>query len=642
MSASEILSRVQVTLHTKLEKQGFFRARPELSWSKDAQGVCFYHPFTSSRDVLTQAQSIEQGRLPMFALDDYRFDGEVPWNTDPLTKIEVPLTFGKALNYRDEAVAGNIKYLWEPSRHLHIVTLAVAYSSSNDQRHLDAIHRHLNSWFEQCPYPLGPQWVSSLELGIRLINWSIIWGLIGGDDSELFRGESGQAFKVRWLTSIYQHTHFISGYYSGHSSANNHLIGEAAGVYVASKTWPLWPEFEKWGQAAKGILEEQALGQNFSDGVNKEQAISYQQFVLDFLVIPFLIAKKSGDDFSPAYANNIEKMLEYVQSVMDMNGNMPMIGDADDGYVFRLSWGDNFCPYKSLLTTGAVLFKRADFKQAAGAFDDKSALLLGKAARETFLSLKDVKARPKRQSFPEAGYYIMGDHFDSENEYQMVVDAGPLGLGGIAAHGHADALSIWLSVKGVEFLIDPGTYAYHTEKKWRDYFRGTSAHNTIRVDSIDQSEIGGNFMWLQKAESECEEFISEASRDYLRVSHNGYKKLSDSVVHRREFELNKEARQLVVKDSLICEGQHLIEQFWHFNENCQLTVNENCYVAENSGVSMTLQLDDSLDNIQTYTKNEQLPLGWVSRRFDVKEATLTLLCTKKITGSTVLTTIIDL
>src|SRR5206468_507056 len=80
------------------------------------------------------------------------------------------------------------------------------------------------------------------------------------------------------------------------------------------------------------------------------------------------------------------------------------------------------------------------------------------------------------------GYYILGADFDTPNEIRAVVDAGPLGYTAIAAHGHADALSFTLSVGGSEFLIDPGTCAYHTQERWRQYFRGTAAHNTLRVD----------------------------------------------------------------------------------------------------------------------------------------------------------------
>ena len=169
-----------------------------------------------------------------------------------------------------------------------------------------------------------------------------MWQLLGGAESEIFAGEQGQEFRDRWLSSIYQHVHFICNYYSGFSSANNHLIGEASGVFVASRTWPYWQEFVGWGSEAKVILEREARSQNFSDGVNKEQAISYQQFVLDFLLLPLLCERAKSQEFSEGYLKTIESMLEYLASVIDVGGNVPMFGDADDGYVVSLSTEPEF------------------------------------------------------------------------------------------------------------------------------------------------------------------------------------------------------------------------------------------------------------------------------------------------------------
>ena len=101
----------------------------------------------------------------------------------------------------------------------------------------------------------------------------------------------------------------------------------------------------------------------------------------------------------------------------------------------------------------------------------------------------------------------------------------------IAAHGHADALAFTLSLGGEEFLIDPGTYAYHTQKLWRDYFRGTYAHNTVRVDEVDQSEIGGNFMWMRKARATLLRHEAQGSQQSWAASHDGYRRLPDPVTH---------------------------------------------------------------------------------------------------------------
>ena len=85
--------------------------------------------------------------------------------------------------------------------------------------------------------------------------------------------------------------------------------------------------------------------------------------------------------------------------------------------------------------------------------------------------------------------------------WQALFDAGPLGLGSLAAHGHADALAIWASLDGKPLLIDAGTYAYHEDPAWRDHFRSTPAHNTLTLDGRNQSEIQGAFLWGRKARS---------------------------------------------------------------------------------------------------------------------------------------------
>ena len=181
-----------------------------------------------------------------------------------------------------------------------------------------------------------------------------------------------------------------------------------------------------------------------------------------------------------------------------------MFGDSDDGLVVKFAQGGDFCRYRSLLASGAILFGRDDFKLKAGALDDKTRWLVGEQADSLFEAQNAAPTGlPVRQAFPEGGYYILGRDFETESEIRLIVDAGPLGYGTIAAHGHADALSFTLSVGGIGFLIDPGTYAYHTQGRWRQYFRCTAAHNTVRVDGLDQSVSGGNFMWLKKACADC-------------------------------------------------------------------------------------------------------------------------------------------
>ena len=74
---------------------------------------------------------------------------------------------------------------------------------------------------------------TDLELGIRLINWSLVWQLVGGENSPLFDGESGRKLRADWQGSVHAHCRGIARHLSRHSSANNHLIGELAGLLRA-------------------------------------------------------------------------------------------------------------------------------------------------------------------------------------------------------------------------------------------------------------------------------------------------------------------------------------------------------------------------------------------------------------------------
>jgi heparinase II/III-like protein len=586
------------------------------------------------------ADRLLEGRLTVFAVA-CRYDDLPAWNRDPKTGRVAPLVFGKTLDYRDPALVGNIKYLWEPNRHLHLVTLAQAYRLTSERRYLHGIRTQIESWLDQCPYLLGPNWSSSLELAVRLINWSLVWQLIDGVDSALFADARGQNLRERWLTSIYQHVHFIRTHLSFHSSANNHLLGELAGVYIAARTWPFWRQMDSWRDYAKRRLVHEVLIQNARDGVNREQAISYQQFVLDFMLLAALAGRVSADDFPVEYWQRLERMLEFIAALMDVGGNVPMIGDADDGYVVRLSQEPEFCPYRSLLASGAILFNRPDFKDKARRLDDKTTWLLGETDVRKFKDLKPSDRLNPRRCFPDGGYYVLGCDLESEREIKIIVDAGPLGYERIAAHGHADALAFTLAIGGREFLIDPGTYSYHTDREWREYFRGTGAHNTVSVDGQDQSVSGGNFLWTHHANARCTYWHEGDAADRFAGRHDGYLRLDDPVVHERELIFDKTQKRLEITDNIECKARHVIDHCWHFAEDATVHVDSDGAIrATKNGCALTLR-PRFATRAEVHCGESSPPRGWISRHFDVKSHACTVVWRTEIEGSTSLSTLVE-
>ncbi len=644
MGAAEVCWRVRKAVAAGFERWGFGLAY-DGNAGTGISGSAWVSPLPRDFDAtpyIAAADRLLAGRWDVLSLRDCALGFPPRWNRDPKTGVEAPLAFGKDIDYRDERIVGDIKYLWEPNRHLELVTLAQAWHLSREQRFAEGARGLLSSWLEQCPYPQGPHWNSSLELGVRLVNWACAWHLLGGEAAPLFATEEGQAFRELWLGAIYRHCHFISRNLSRHSSANNHLFGELMGLFVASVTWPLWPESGRWRARARGELEAEATKQNAADGTNREQAFWYHHEVADMMLLCLLFGQANGVDFSKGFRKRLELMLEFIAAVMDAGGHVPMVGDADDAVMVRFSREQGFCPYRSLLATGAVLFGRNDFKTQARHLDEKTRWLLGDDVSERFHELRLATVEPARLAFSEGGYYVLGRDFGTPREVKAVVNAGPLGYLSIAAHGHADALAFSLSVGGNEILVDPGTYAYHGQKRWRDYFRGTSAHNTLRIDGEEQSVPGGNFMWLSHARARCEHFESGMERDVFEGVHDGYLRLNDPVRHRRRIEFDKRDMLIEVEDTLECNEEHFVELHWHLAERWVARVSGHAVEAECADARIRFQCPLGLGAPDVIVGQNEPPLGWISRRLDEKKPSPVIVCAGRVAGDTRLVTVIKI
>ena len=639
MEAGEIRHRGKQAVRVWLESRGLGLVRPVTPAGRS--GAPWVSPLPRAFDVdryADVADRLLEGRYSLFALDDVVLGFPPVWNRDPRTGVEAPTAFGKSINYRDPRVCGDAKYLWELNRHAMIVALAQAWHLTGQQRYAEGCRTILESWFTQCPYPYGMNWSSSLELAIRITNWSFAWHLLGSDDAQVFDGAAGRTFKTAWRQAARQHCGFIAGNLSEFSSANNHLIGELMGLFIASVTWPAWDECEAWRELARQRLELEIQKQLWSDGVSKEQSTWYHQAVADMMLLVLLYGRANGYTFSQAFDDRLLAMLEFVAGIMDVAGHVPAYGDADDAVIGRVAPADNSSVYRSALATGAVIYDRADFARKAGTADDSTRWLLGDSVDARLAALG---ARPSpasaRRVFPDAGYYVLGKSLDTNREIRVVADAGPLGYLSIAAHGHADALSFTLNAGGRELLIDPGTYAYHTEPEWRAYFRGTAAHNTVRVDGRDQSVTGGSFMWLRHANAWAETVDFEADTERLIAWQDGYSRLRDPVRHRREWVLDRERQSLVVTDELFCRRPHRVEMFWHFSEACTVSCSGDRAIARNGSVILTMALPSSFQ--AALLEGTTSPIGgWRSTALDRKRPCPTIVLTGQIDSDSRLVT----
>ena len=584
--------------------------------------------------LLARAERIAEYRLDLFDLKDKHLGNPIIWNRDHKRGQDTPMMFSPSLDYRDVNKVGDCKFVWEPNRHHQLVVLGRDYRLSGDTRFANAVAEQLDSWLMQNPYGVGMNWRSGLELGVRLINW--VWALDLIEEAAVINNR----LRHRILDSVSRHIWEIDRKYSRGSSINNHLIGEAAGVFVATSYFPYLKEAASWRAASQKILCREILHQTFPDGGASEQAMGYHFFVLQFFVIVGMTARATGGDMSESYWSRLEKMFEFMATLSEGGDCLPSFGDSDDGYVLDL--GSNPHSIREWLAVGAALFERGDFIATAGAVSEPVRWLLGKSGFDRYDSTPEPENRECHSTaFSKTGYYLLQrGALDSPECISVVFDCGPLGMGALAGHGHADALSFTLRAFGRDVLVDPGTYDYFSYPKWRQYFRSTRAHNTVVIDGRDQSEMLGPFLWGKRAKAECLNWQPTDTGGKVVGEHDGYSHLRDPVIHKRMIDLD--GRELVVRDDIMARAQHEIQIFFHFAEHCVVELaGKNAFLVDVGLGMIVIELDPSLQ-VELFNGSEDPICGWVSRGYHQKQASTTLVGRCMSKDSTCLITRIDI
>ena len=569
--------------------------------------------------LVRDGEAVAAHRLSFFNLVDRHIGDPIQWNVDHETGKATPLRFAPSIDYRDIRVAGDCKVVWEPSRHHQLVVLGRAYRATGRPEFAAAVAEQIDSWIEQCPYGRGMQWRSPLELAIRIINWS--WAIALIHPSGVVSG----AFEERFLRSLHQHLWDLTRKYSRGSSANNHRLGEAAGVFIATACLPAVYD-RAWHEESRDILAEEVLRQSHPDGGTREQALSYQMFVLQFVLAAAHAGRARGSALPQPALDRAAAMLEFVARVSD-GGDPPMFGDSDDGYVLDL--GGRGSP-RSVLALGAAVLNRPDFLPSPAACEP-AFWVLGDRWRDLAPPEPSPSQPLRSRAFAATGLYLLQAGSGAE-AVSVTLDAAELGYGPLAAHGHADALAVTLRLAGKDVLVDPGTCDYFTDQAWRTYFRTTAAHNTIGIDGEDQSVITGPFMWGERAAVTMIAWEPDEHGGRVAAAHDGYRRLADPVTHRRDVHLDAATRELTIEDELEMNGEHEVRVAFHLSELCSVQgVNGTTVLVDAAGRRITLALDPQL-RVEVWRGSMTPRAGWISRGYHHREAVSTIVGSARLRG----------
>ena len=593
-------------------RQAHFSALPDPA---KVAGQLKKTPFAA--ECLQLSEKLLQHRFPLLGatLETGR---DIRWRRDYSTGTETGIIYFRRIPYLDVARAGDHKSIWEINRHQHLVLLAQAYLLSGRETFLAEIVSQLESWFAQNPFQRSINWASALEVAFRTLSWIWVYHLVGHRFSNTFRH--------RFLEELYRHGLHLEVNLSYYFSPNTHLLGEAVALHALGSLFPHFPHAKRWEETGARVVRKELDRQVLADGCHFELSAYYHVYALDmFLFHAVLLGPHSVD--AGVYADKLPRMAVFLDALIGSSGSLPFFGDDDGGRFFHPYGPRDRFGLATLATCGAFL-NRPEWIRDPRYLDEQAAWWIGPGHGSVTQARPQSPTVNRSARFADSGLIVM-----AAQDVQVLIDTGSFGPGR-AGHSHADTLSLVVRLGKEQILIDPGTYTYVADPVWRDRFRGTAAHNTIRIDGLDQAIPGGPFAWQSRPHVEVLEWESSPGSDILTAacSYAGLR-------HQRKIVFNKSGLWLVVLDRLEAgpeghESRHRIEQFWHFGAEVRQPLPHCLQVGTKALVAFEASVDPHLfeggDN------------GWISPALGLKLPAPVVCVEQRITLPASLATIIDL
>jgi len=468
------------------------------------------------------------------------FGKEIQWTRDPLSNYVWPLDYHRDINLmRNDG--SDVRVLWELNRLSHFLTLASAYSATNDERYAGEFFAQVRSWIEQNPYGRGPNWTCAMEVALRSMN------LLVAFETFRYSPRLSADFLLLFLQVLQQHGNYIRRNLEfSYIATSNHYLSDVVGLLWLGVMLPELRAAEEWRDFGLDQLLREMDKQVLADGADFEASTGYHRFVTELFLYSFLLCRANQIEIEARYWSRLRQMLTYVSAYTRPDGFAPLIGDTDSGQVLPVvrRRADD---HSYLLGIGSIVFNDLTPESQAGS-----------------------------RAFPHAGTYIMRD-----GDLYLCFNASDAGIGGRGSHGHNDALSIEISAGGHAFIVDPGTYVYSSDLQKRHEFRSTAYHSTVQIDGKEQNTIEREtpFVIGNEAKPRVLEWKTDEESDKVVGEHYGYTRVPQPVTHRRTVTFDKRERRWLIDDEFLGDGEHVYEVRFHFAPEVEVRVRDTAVEA---------------------------------------------------------------
>ena len=444
------------------------------------------------------------------------------------------------LRYRNsDYIESDIRFAWELNRLVWLIPVASYAYLSKDDEAIDFVFQTISDYLESDRVGYGARWGSSIEAAYQSLSLLIL--------SSIFKDKMEKSNLITLTKrAVTARSNFILRFPSSHTSANNHRLAELVALIIThANTIANRQDLQKLSQE----LEDRIYEQFDYEGMNCELAFDYHLSSLDLLLAAMefvdvkIIGKRSIQRINQASVTT--------HQIYKLGGLWPIIGDSD---------------MACFLSSVVQYEKRAEWLWE-------------------FSGLPCLSMHRKSLTFNNSGYSFALNKTEI-SETLIVLDHGPLGFGEIAAHGHADTLALWLWVDKVPWLIESGTYSYHSNGRLRDLLRSSMMHNTISINNMSTSLPSGPFLWLarNRAAGKLDSFRIERERFQIEMSAKipNPVKRNSPYLHKREVSLKD--NRLRVADE--------VKGFSNFSLSAHFILNKNFWESRTLNPGQVIYRDE--------------------------------------------------
>lgn len=495
--------------------------------------------------------------------------------------------------------------LWNLNLHYfeYALDLGLAYrlSAGEDKRYYRKFKSLVLDWIGANPIGLGNGW-NGYAVSVRSGVWMILY--------EIFEVElaADPGFRELFLSQIIKQALFVARNLE-FDVRGNHLLKNLKALILAGQFLSGGPS-RKWMSLAGKLLLCEIKQQILTDGGHFERSTMYHCQVCQDLLEIYLALTRDGNVSSPLAVllkDTILKMAEFLLNQLHPDGTMALFGDSALGVTANPM--DLIAVVSSVAGCGHPI---GDYR-----LKDPYLFLIGGHRvipgphHSPDLSRSRI-SQPEIVSFNDSGYFMVRNR---NNDY-LVVDGGVFGPESLPAHSHCDMLSYELSLSGERFIVDSGVLEY-APNQWRDYFRGTSAHNTVMVDGIEQARCWGSFRVGKRARR-----ISAA----LELDRDGNPVFKGAIdlTPMASFRLIQQReimwignRLWLVMDSIHSDGPaiHSLQSFIHFEKNLHAIFGQNQIRVYKNSVWKATLWPFWTDEVRIQRGRTEIPQGYCAERF---------------------------